>query len=471
MTNTFSKSSFIKYFLVIVIIFIFVVLPSQQFKVQAYAFSRENAVVKAVRKISPAVVNISSEYEIRRRAFPFGNREPDHFFDFFFKDFFDPGFERKFKRTSLGSGVIIDGDQGFILTNAHVIESASTITVMLNDAREFQAQVKGSDPDSDLALLQIHTDKKLPSVQLGNSDDLMIGETVIAIGNPFGFSHTVTTGVISALNRSIRTDNAVYHNFVQTDASINPGNSGGPLLNIDGQLVAINTAIYAKAQGIGFAIPINTAKKIIADLIEYGEVVPVWTGIVVQNLEPYLARYMNLPDASGVIVRKIEKDSPAEKAGIHPEDFIESVDGQFLDSPASFYAMLRDYSPSDRMIFNIWRNGSYLKVSLMAQKFPANLAMDLTRRLLGIKVENLNIYNRNKYKSRTKKGVVITHISDQSYLSQIGARAGDIILKLDEHIIDNIEDFKNTIIKYRLKSSIMILLQRGNQGYYVTVRL
>jgi Do/DeqQ family serine protease len=457
--------------LVILGIGIFVGLSSGQLAAQPTSIQRENAVVKAVRNISPAVVNISSEYEIRRNPFPFKDRGDSPFFDFFFKDFFDPGFERKIRRTSLGSGVIIDGDRGFILTNAHVIESASTITVMLNDTREFQAQVKGSDPDSDLALLQIKTDKHLPSVQLGNSDDLMIGETVIAIGNPFGFSHTVTTGVISALNRSIRTDNAVYHNFVQTDASINPGNSGGPLLNIKGELIAINTAIYAKAQGIGFAIPINTAKKIITDLIEYGEVIPVWTGIIVQNLDPRLARYMNLPDTAGVIVKEIEKDSPAEKAGLHPEDFIESVDDHIMDCSASFYAMLRKYSPGDRIKLNIWRNGSYLKIFLTAQQFPTNLALNLAERLLGIKVGNLNIYNRNKYKTRTSKGIVITHIGEQSYLWQIGARPGDIILKLDEHVINDIEDFKNTIIKYRLKTSVVILLQRGHQGYYVNVRL
>ena len=157
--------------------------------------------------------------------------------------------------------MIIDGEKGFILTNAHVIRSAGAITVLLNDEREFEARVKGSDPESDLAVLQIESETALPSVGMGNSEDLMIGETVIAIGNPFGFSHTVTTGVISAVDRSIRTDAAVYHNFIQTDASINPGNSGGPLLNVNGKLIGINTAIYAKAQGIGFAIPHQHGQK------------------------------------------------------------------------------------------------------------------------------------------------------------------------------------------------------------------
>ncbi len=231
----------------IYIIILFFIFPWIAF---SEPYQRETPVVRAVRNISPAVVNISSEYEVQKRSFPFSGSSPESFFDYFFKDFFDPGFDRKYKRTSLGSGVIIDGEKGFILTNAHVIKSTGTITVLLNDEREFKAQIKGSDMDSDLAVLQIDTQQPLPSVSMGNSEDLMIGETVIAIGKPFGFSHKVTTGVISAVDRSIRTDEAVYHNFIQTDASINPGNSGGPLLNINGELIGINTAIYSKAQGI-----------------------------------------------------------------------------------------------------------------------------------------------------------------------------------------------------------------------------
>ena len=256
---------------------------------------RENAVVKAVRKVSPVVVNISSESEVRKRVNPFSGFAMDPHFESFFRDFFDHGFERQYKRTSLGSGVIIDGKRGFILTNEHVILKTGTITVVLKDGREFDAQIVGTDPDSDLAVLRISSKEPLPDIEMGDSDDLMIGETVFAIGNPFGFSNTVTTGVISAINRSIRTDDVVYHDFIQTDASINPGNSGGPLLNINGNLVGINTAIYAKAQGIGFAIPINKAKRIVSDLIRYGEVIPAWIGITVQDLDADLARYLKHP--------------------------------------------------------------------------------------------------------------------------------------------------------------------------------
>jgi S1-C subfamily serine protease len=228
-----------------------------------HELNRETAVVKAVRQVSPAVVNISSAYEVRKRTSPFSGFGLNPFFDEFFRDFFDPRFERRQQNTSLGSGVIIDGEKGLILTNAHVIQKTGTIKVVLQDERDFEARIVGADPDSDLAVLKIDSKDRLPAIKMGSSEDLMIGETVIAIGNPFGFSHTVTTGVISAVNRSIRAQDRVYHDFIQIDASINPGNSGGPLLNINGDLIGINTAIYAKAQGIGFAIPIGKARKII----------------------------------------------------------------------------------------------------------------------------------------------------------------------------------------------------------------
>ncbi len=453
-------------------IFIFlccIIFPCVAF---SQSYQRETAVVRAVRNISPAVVNISSEYEVQRRAFPFSGSSPESFFDYFFRDFFDPGFDRKYKRTSLGSGVIIDGEKGFILTNAHVIKSTGTITILLNDEREFKAQIKGSDTDSDLAVLQIESHQPLPSVSMGNSEDLMIGETVIAIGNPFGFSHTVTTGVISAVNRSIRTDDAVYHNFIQTDASINPGNSGGPLLNINGELIGINTAIYSKAQGIGFAIPINTAKRIVSDLIQYGEVIPAWTGIIVQELDPRLAAYMELPENTlGVLVKDIEKSSPAHKTNILPGDVILSVGNRPVVSLQSYRSSLRDFASGDKISILLFRKGIRHQVDLVASQFPEDRAMELSENLLGIRVENLSSQNRYRYNIRTDKGVVINKVLENSYLFEIGVRPGDAILKLDEHVIENVKDYEKKIIKYRLKSSVVLLLQRADKGYYITVRL
>jgi serine protease Do len=463
-----KKFSFLLNFGIYIIIFSFI-FPCIAF---SEPYQRETPVVRAVRNISPAVVNISSEYEVQRRAFPFSETGPESFFDFFFKDFFDPGFDRKFKRTSLGSGVIIDGEKGFILTNAHVIKSTGTITVLLNDEREFKAQIKGSDTDSDLAVLQIDTQQPLPSVSMGNSEDLMIGETVIAIGNPFGFSHTVTTGVISAIDRSIRTDEAVYHNFIQTDASINPGNSGGPLLNINGELIGINTAIYSKAQGIGFAIPINTAKRIVSDLILYGEVFPVWTGIIVQELDPRLAAYMEIPENTlGVLVKDIEKSSPAQKTDILPGDVILSIGNRPVGSLQSYRSSLREFASGDKINIVLFRKGNRHPVSLVASLFPKDRAMDLSENLLGIRVEDLSFQNRSRYNIKIDKGVVINKVLENSYLFEIGVRPGDTILKLDEYVIENVDTYEKMIIKYRLKSSVVFLLQRGDTGYYITVRL
>ena len=432
---------------------------------------RESAVVKAIRKVSPAVVNISSEFEVRKRVNPFYGFGMDPDFESFFRDFFDPGFEQKYKRSSLGSGVIIDGKRGFILTNKHVIVKSSTITVALKDGREFKAQIIGADPDSDLAVLRISPKGDLPAIEMGNSNNLMIGETVIAIGNPFGFSNTVTTGVISATNRSIRVDNAFYHDFIQTDASINPGNSGGPLLNIYGELIGINTAIYAKAQGIGFAIPINKARRIVTDLIKYGEVIPVWIGVTVQDLDAELAQYLKATGVKGVLVKKTEKSGPAFKAGIHEGDIIRSIGSRKILSQNDFNTAMSNISAGETIDINIWRNGKTRDVSVKFSSFPIELALDLAHNILGITVKNLSKKNRHMYKTHTQEGVVITEINRNSYLARIGARPGDVIRQMDELTIKNINDFKKAIIKYRQKKSLIIVLQRKDQLYNITVKL
>ena len=378
-------------------------------------YNRENAVVRAVRKVSPAVLNISSEYEVRKRANPFSGFGMDPFFDSFFRDFFDPGFERRYKRTSLGSGVIIDGKRGLILTNEHVIAKSGTISVVLKDELEFEAQVVGADPDSDLSVLRIVSKEPLPAIEMGNSDDLMIGETVIAIGNPFGFSHTVTTGVISAYNRSIRTEDRVYHDFIQIDASINPGNSGGPLLNINGELIGINTFIYAKAQGIGFAIPINKAKRIISDLIQYGEVIQSWIGIAVQKQNEKLANYLKAAGIKGALVKKVEKKSPAHKAGIQDGDIILSLGTHSLHSSEDYQMAMKSFATGDRINIRVWRGGEEFTFYVKASKFPDELAVNLAFETFGVKVEDLTFNKRLKYKTYAKKGVVISELNRRSY--------------------------------------------------------
>jgi Do/DeqQ family serine protease len=435
------------------------------------AAPRETPVVRAVRKVGPAVVNISSEKRAARRSRPFSEMPMNPFFENFFRDFFDPNLERSPERTSLGSGVIIDGERGFILTNAHVISGANTITVVLRDERKFKADIVGVDPDSDLAVLRIDSDTQLPSVEMGSSEDLMIGETVIAIGNPFGFSHTVTTGVVSAVDRSIRSDDQIYHNFIQIDASINPGNSGGPLLNIQGDLIGINTAIYAKAQGIGFAIPIDTAKKIVSDLIRFGEVVPAWIGLTVQPLEPRLAQYMELDPGSGVLVKEVQPNGPAAQAGIESGDIVLSVDDQPVSSVQEYRSAMRGDSEGDRLAIEILRNGSKKRVGVVASVFPEELAPELAWQRLGVRVEDLPQHRMYRGRPLPESGVMIGDIRSESYLDRIGAKPGDVIRQMDDLTINSVADFNRAMIQKRQEASVVILLQRGSQGYYITIRL
>jgi serine protease Do len=429
-------------------------------------YSRENPVVRAVKKISPAVANISSEYEVRNRVNPFFQFPMDPFF----RDFFDHRYEQKQKLTSLGSGVIIDGKRGYILTNEHVIAKTGIITVVLNDGREFTADIVGADPESDLAVLKITSTDALPAIEMGDSDDIMIGETVIAIGNPFGFSNTVTTGVVSAIHRSIRAEERVYNDFIQTDASINPGNSGGPLLNINGELIGINTAIYAKAEGIGFAIPINKAKKIISDLIEYGEVVHAWIGLSVQNIDAQLAQYLNLPSASGVVAHDIEPTGPAASAGVQEGDLILSIDKRNIASIADYESIMRGLPSGQRIELRYNRDGKEVSIPIKTTVFPENLAMKFAYKQLGVKVEDISNKKNLSQRIPANEGVIISEIDPQCDLARIGVRPGDIISQINDADIVNLEDFKKAIVKNRWKESLVVLIQRGGQGYYITVK-
>jgi Do/DeqQ family serine protease len=429
---------------------------------------RESAVVRAVRKVSPAVVNISTAYETRSRANPFsGFGSP--FFDEFFKDFFDPRFERRQQHTSLGSGVIIDGERGLILTNAHVIQRSGLVKVVLQDEREYEARIIGADPDSDLAVLKIESKEKLPSIAMGNSDDLMIGETVIAIGNPFGFSHTVTTGVISALNRSIRTDDRVFQDFIQIDASINPGNSGGPLLNINGELIGINTAIYAKAQGIGFAIPIRKAKRTVDDLIRYGEVKPAWIGLVVQELDEKIAQYLKYPGRKGVMLKAVEADSPAQRAGLREGDILLALGNKKIAGLDDYLAASRAVTAGETLEAQIWRGGQPQTVTLKTSEFPIERADQLAWSLLGIRVESLTPKSRKDFRITAREGVLITEVRPGSQLARIAVRPGDVIRQIDDASTATHEEFRKVLVKARHKSSLVLLILRGEQGYYVTV--
>jgi serine protease Do len=429
---------------------------------------RENAVVRAVRKTSPAVVNISSEYEVRKRlSLPGFNP----FFDSFFKDFFDPRFQQHDTGSSLGSGVIIDGRSGYILTNAHVVEKTGKLTVTLNDGREFQAQIIGVDPDSDLAVLRIESKDPLPALEMGNSDDLMIGETVIAIGNPFGFSNTVTTGVISSLGRSVRADDRIFNDFIQLDASINPGNSGGPLLSIDGALIGINTAIYAKAQGIGFAIPINKARRVVSDLIRHGEVIPAWIGLKVQTLDERLSRLFDLSGRSGLFVREVEPGSPAARSGVKEGEIVLGIGKKKVVGVSGYNSILRDFAAGDRVELHLFRDGKERTVTVEAAVFPIESALALAYDLLGIRAEGLSSRKRTARQTAQGEGVLISEIDAKAHLARIGVVPGDIVRQINDMPVSSLDDFKRGIVKYRDRESLILLIQRGEKIYRITTRI
>lgn len=331
----------------------------------------ENPFVRVAEMVTPAVVNISTVTTGKGRApteqfRPFGN-------DPFFRDFFDRFFEgmpRQRRQTSLGSGVIID-KSGLILTNNHVIKDADEITVKFANNKEAKGKIVGTDPKTDLAVIRVSTKEDLPVVALGNSDTLHVGEWAIAIGNPFGLDHTLTVGVISATGRS-EVGIAAYENFIQTDASINPGNSGGPLLNIRGEVIGINTAIVASGQGIGFAIPVNMARKVMEDLVKKGKVTRGWLGVGIQSLTPELAKSFGVGADEGILVNQVMPKSPAEAAGLKTGDLILSVDGKPVKDPRELQRIIGDAEIGKSIEFTILRDKARQTVKVQVGEMPAS---------------------------------------------------------------------------------------------------
>jgi len=415
---------------------------------------RRSLVVQAVEKASPAVVNVSTEQIVERRGTPFAFPQ-DPFFDQFFRDFADPR-PRRYRTTSLGSGAIVAAD-GTIVTNVHVIERANRIRVTLADQRDLDATLVGADADADLAVLRVKAGGPLPFLPLGTSSDLMIGETVIAIGNPFGLSHTVTTGVVSAIGRSLRDEERTYTDFVQTDASINPGNSGGPLLNIKGELVGINTAIYGKAQGIGFAIPVDRVRRVMRDLVSYGEVRRPWIGLVVQPLTPDLARHS--ATRHGVIVADVEPRSPAESAGIARGDAILKVDGHDVDSPDEFEQRVTDRSEGERVVLTRRRDGRDDDVDLRAATFPAARADEVAWDVLGVEA------------AADADGLAVRRVRPGSPAARIGVQRGDRLLGLAGTELRSLADWRRRIIEVRSARSVLLSVGRGAYQYNVNVSL
>ena len=437
----------------------------QPFVSAEVSYNRRTPLVQAVEKVSPAVVNIYTTEISRPARNPFrsfGN----NLFDQFFKDFIPPTANQ---RRSLGSGVLINGE-GFILTNEHVISKAAKIHVILSDKQEFDASVIGADIKSDLAIIKINSRKPLPYVEMGRSDDLMIGEQVLTIGNPFGLQHTVTTGIISALNRNIRAGkNMVYSDFIQVDASINPGNSGGPLLNINGSLIGINTAIYQKAEGIGFAIPIDHARRIVDELIRYGKVRRGWLGVSVQELDVQLSRHFKLDRENGVLVVGVADSSPAGKAGLKRGDIIIAIDDHEVKNKSDFRGRMASYTVSSSIRFSILRDGKVKKVRARVTAIPKSYVKEFTRHWLGLLVQENSEHFARSNRLMTSKGMVVVEVVPNSASGRIGINPGDIIRQMNQKPVNNEEDYNKAVAEINNPDRILLLVQRGRQGYYVTL--
>jgi serine protease Do len=405
---------------------------------------RRTPIVAAVHDVMPAVVNIQTEATIRRR-------EADPFFGFFF------GPDRRSYRTeSLGSGFVWASD-GTIVTNAHVIEGASKIIVNFSDGRQLEAKVVGVDPDSDLAVLKVEA-KSLPLAPIGTSSDLLIGETVIAVGNPFGLSGSVTTGVVSATGRSVpsKERDRTYTDFIQTDASINPGNSGGPLLNIEGKVIGINVAIYAQAQGIGFAIPVDRAKKVVEDLRRFGEVHVVYTGLVTTTVTPEEARRIGVAEPKGAMVIRVFAGSPAERAGLRVGDVITAFNGAAVDSREGLNTTLATAPAGRAARLTVNRSGSRQEISLTPAEPPTDLGLRILREVSGLEVTS------------SRGAVMVDAVERGSRGDEVGLAPGDIIVAVNGVEVATMEEINTQLTRSADRASIVLAVARGRYIYTLT---
>jgi len=466
------------FFSIIVIISAFLVLsnfyPASVSDAKTGTYTVPENFTDLAKTASPTVVNIRTVKTIKgggrvyRHFFnsPFGKEDPFH--DFFDK-FFGNEFQRDFKQRSLGSGFIID-KEGYIITNNHVIEDADKIKVKLKNGKEFDAEIVGRDPNTDIALIKIKSKNNLPFVKLGDSDALKVGQWVVAIGSPFGLEHTVTAGIISAKGRII--GSGPYDDFIQTDASINPGNSGGPLINMKGEVIGINTAIIASGQGIGFAIPINHAKRIVDQLKSSGEVTRGWLGVAIQNLSEELAEYYGIKEGKGVLVTEVFPGDPADEAGIKPKDIVLSINGKKVENTRELSKLIADTSVGDTVKIKILRNG-------IEKTFPVKIVKRKDERVasqtpskgndyeLGIRVSELTPEITRRFNISETGGVIVIDVESESQGAEAGVRIGDIIKEINHKPIETAKDYKNETKQLKKGDSILMFIKRINAGYVV----
>lgn len=409
----------------------------------AQASVRRTPVVEAVERVAPAVVNISAESIVR---------EVDPFFGSLFGS-------RRRRSQSLGSGLVIDR-AGVVVTNAHVVEGASRILVTTRDGREYTADVLGIDRDSDLAVLQIDA-RSLAAVPLSGDEDLLIGETVIAVGNPFGLTHTVTTGVLSARGRSVQSESGAsfYTDFLQTDASINPGNSGGPLVNLEGEVIGINTAIVAGADGIGFAIPAIRAQRIVDELLRYGELQPVWIGWRLRTLDPELARRAGISASEGVLIEKVFERSPAAAAGLGPGDVITEVGGQPVSTREQVYTRYYSRPPATPLPVVVERGEETHRVQVAAARPEEGLGLRLFERELGLRLEP------------TRRGLVVSSADPAGAAAARGIRRGDLVLSVNAQAVNSLDVLDSEMLRALERGGLTLEVGRGRYAYILTFRL
>lgn len=429
-----------------------------------------------VEVLKPSVVNISTTSVVKQRGFgpgqrrsPFGPNDP---FEDFFDRFFQGQPQEEFRRQGLGSGFIISED-GYVVTNNHVVERATDISVILENGEKYEAKVIGRDPKTDLAVIKFEPKGKLQAVKYGNSENLRIGDWVIAIGNPFGLGYTVTAGIVSAKGRSLGL--GAYDDFIQTDASLNPGNSGGPLFNLNGEVVGVNTAIVAQGQGIGFAIPMNMAHFVIEQLKDGGKVVRGWLGVYVQKLTPELASSLGLDEDEGALVSDVTPGSPAEKAGIKRGDVIVEFDGKKIDDISDLTTLAAVTSPGTEVDVKLIQDGKQKDLKLKLDEFPddeaqAGAAED-AEDSLGLIVRPLDPQLAQRFNLDTDKGVIIADVRRGSPALDAGLRPGDVIVELDKKEIKTLQDYKTALAAAKPGDTALFLVKRGNNTIYTAVRV
>jgi serine protease Do len=431
--------------------------------------------VELAKKMRPVVVNISTTQVSEGRGQPeFGNPfgEDDPFNDFWKRFFGGPVPRGPQRQRSLGSGFIIDAD-GSILTNNHVVENAQKIVVKLSDEQEYEAKVVGRDAKTDIAVIKINTKNGLTAAGLGDSDNLEVGEWVMAIGNPFGLDSTVTSGIVSAKGRHI--GQGPYDNFIQTDASINPGNSGGPLINLRGEVVGINTAIFSRSGGnigIGFAIPINLVKELLPQLRGKGKVTRGYLGVLIQKVTPEIAESLGMDRGRGALVANVSKDGPAEKAGVKVGDVIIEFDGKEIKDSGDLPIIVAR-TPVDRKVrMKVLRDKKELQltVSVGELKDEEVVASAPEKGELGMTVQRLTPQIAESLGLEKTEGVVVSAVDPGSAADEAGIRRGDVILEVDRKTIRTIDEYKKAVAGIRKGKGVLLLVRRGESTLFLALK-